>query len=237
MSLPAIPSVELTFAATPSSARRAEPVTCGIPWPRGVLTDPAVLRMRDSNGQGPVLQTKVLDRWPDGTVRWLLLDWQATVNGPTTWTLYSPGPPGEPVGPRIKTEARPKGGLVIDTGVAQFVVGVGRFPFEQVKVNGAEAIDPTRTGFRFEDGSGKVFRPNTVAIADEAAGPVRRAVRLSGTLDGPGGSLADFTLRMHFFAGSATVRFDLTVTNPRKADHPGGLWGLGSVTVKAASRR
>ena len=36
------------------------------------------------------------------------------------------------------------------------------------------------------------------------------------------------TARLHFFAGSAAVRFVLTLHNPRKAAHPDGLWDLGN---------
>jgi hypothetical protein len=32
---------------------------------------------------------------------------------------------------------------------------------------------------------------------------------------------------MHFVAGSATVRVDVTLRNPQRADHPGGFWELG----------
>jgi hypothetical protein len=183
--------------------------------------------MRDGRGQAPVLQRRVLDRWPDGSVRWLLLDWQASVDGPTTYTLYGPGPPGEPVGPRVKAEERQNGGVIVDTGAARFLVGGNRFPFDSVTVGAAEAIDPTRTTFRFEDGSGRVYKPDVSAVAVEEPGPVRLVVRAAGSLGGPGGPLADFALRLHFFAGSATVRFVLTLANPRKAEHPGGLWGLG----------
>ncbi len=225
-----IPSVELTFSsAAPAGPRRREPVTCGIPWPRGVLTDPSVLRMSDSLGQAAVLQSRILDRWPDGSVRWLLLDWQATLQGPTSCTLYAHGPPGEPVGPRVKVEQK-KEGICIDTETAKFRVGTSRFPFESVKVGDSDAIDPIGTGFRFEDATGQAFRPDPRSTTVEDAGPVRVTVCIKGALGGPKGveSVADFVLRMHFFAGSSTVRFTLTLTNPRKADHPGGLWDLGN---------
>src|SRR6516162_5985930 len=100
-----IPSVVLSFSFPPQAGpRRGEPVSCGIPWPRGVLTDPSKLWLSDSRGQAAVLQTRVLDRWPDGSVRWLLVDWQATDLGSTTATLFAPGPPGEPVGARLKVQ-------------------------------------------------------------------------------------------------------------------------------------
>jgi hypothetical protein len=185
--------------------------------------------MVDSLGQAAVLQTRVLDHWPDGSVRWLLLDWQATIQGRTTCTLYGPGPPGEPVGPRVKIELK-KETILIDTEAAKFRFGPGRFPFETVKVADAEAIDALGTGFRFEDATGQSFRAEPQSVTVEDAGPVRATVCAKGAVASGKGAepLAEFVLRMHFHAGSATVRFVFTLSNPRKADHPGGLWDLGN---------
>jgi hypothetical protein len=231
--------VPLSFStACPIEARRGEPVSCGIPWPRGVLTDPARLWLSDSRGQAAVLQSRVLDRWPDGSVRWLLLDWQATDLGGTTATLFAPGPPGMPVGSRLKVE-RPTGEIVIDTGAARFRLrSGGRFPFESVTVANAEMIDPSRSGFRVEDDKGGRHAPVADEMTVEADGPVRATVHMKGKLAAKGENLADFGLRLHFFAASATVRFVLTIANARKAEHPGGLWGLGnggSVYLRDAS--
>jgi hypothetical protein len=73
----------------------------------------------------------------------------------------------------------------------------------------------------------------------EEAGPLRACIRLDGDLAGAGVEpLGEYTARLHFFAGSSTVRFVITLRNPRKAEHPGGLWDLGnggSVYVRDAS--
>jgi hypothetical protein len=229
MALPAGPRVQLTFSSgSPSTARRGEPVTCGIPWPRGVLKDPSALCLSDSRGQTTVLQTRVLDRWPDGSVRWLLLDWRATLFGGTSCTLFGPAPPGEPVGPRLKVEQR-SGEVVVDTGVARFrLKSGGRFPFESVAVDGNEVVDPIRSGFRVEEADGNRYSPEITAITVEEPGPVRAALRLGGTLGASGSALADFVARLHFFAGTSTVRFVVSITNPRKAEHPHGRWDLGN---------
>ena len=73
--------VELLIEAADFIERRREPVTSGIPWPCGRLQDPARLVLRDERGRAVPLQTRALDRWPDGSVRWLLLDWQASLKG------------------------------------------------------------------------------------------------------------------------------------------------------------
>src|SRR5262245_5475074 len=51
-----------------------QPVTVGVPFPRGALRDLATLRLADDIGKLVPLQTKPLARWSDGSVRWLLID-------------------------------------------------------------------------------------------------------------------------------------------------------------------
>jgi hypothetical protein len=57
--------------------RGPEPLTCGMPWPRGAVPADAHFELYDDHGQAVPLQSRVLDRWPDGSVRWVLFDWQA----------------------------------------------------------------------------------------------------------------------------------------------------------------
>jgi hypothetical protein len=223
----------------PEPARIQEPVTCGIPFPRAALSDPACLALRDGEGNPVPLQVRVLDRWPDGSARWLLLDWQANVLGSARYRLLpeggSPLPPAGGIRANVNAE-----NAVIDTGTARFQVDAqGPFPFSAVTLSGLSAIDPGQTGFVVEDESGRSYRPHSRRMELEEAGPLRACLLLEGDLTAAGMEpLGEFTARLHFFAGSATVRFGLTLRNPRKADHPGGLWDLGnggSVYVRDAS--
>src|SRR5262245_61255830 len=59
--------------------RRGEPVTVGLPWPRGAVTDDRQFHLIGPSGAEEMLQTQVLDRWPDGSMRWCLFDFRATV--------------------------------------------------------------------------------------------------------------------------------------------------------------
>src|SRR5580692_11655637 len=75
-----------------ASKRLNEPVTCGVPFPKGMVNDPNRLGMVDESGRLLPLQTHVLDRWSDGSARWVLCDWQATQTGPSTYRIKL-GPP------------------------------------------------------------------------------------------------------------------------------------------------
>jgi len=59
----------------------SQPLTCGLPWPRSALTDSASVKLLDAADRSFPLQTRALDHWPDGSIRWLLLDWQSTGAG------------------------------------------------------------------------------------------------------------------------------------------------------------
>jgi hypothetical protein len=229
---------EVELSVTAPGGRGREPLTCGAPWPRGAVPEGARLRLQDDRGQPVSLQARVLDRWPDGSARWVLLDWQADLAASTVYQARvaleaeAPAP-----GPAVRTEWH--GDIVtVDTGLARFDLGAGStFPFRSVLVRGAQAIDVARTGLRVEDEGGNVYQPLIGRPEVEEPGPVRASVRLRGTLVRQGDrsqawsraeSLADLDAWLHFFAGSAAVRFELVVRNPRKADHPGGLWDLGN---------
>jgi hypothetical protein len=207
--------------------RGPEPLTCGMPWPRGAVSADAYFELYDDHGQAVPLQSRVLDCWPDGSVRWALLDWQADV--PAYRVCVSSGV--QPASPARAVRAElHQGRASVDTGLARFELGVGpAFPFQSAQVGGKRAIDEMRTGLTVIDEQGRSYRPHIKQLEVEQAGPVRAVIRARGGLVGEDGDvLADLDVWLHFFAGSAVVRFELTICNPRKAEHPGGLWDLGN---------
>jgi hypothetical protein len=209
--------------------RRAEPVTCGLPWPRGVLAEASRLRLHNGRGEPALLQVRALDRWPDGSVRWALLDWLAD-GGPAVYRVTVAPEAAAASGGGALHAAAGAAGVRVDTGAARFDLRPGgRFPLESAVVAGGEAIDAGRTRFVVEDEAGRTYEPAMRRVVLEEDGPVRAAVLCEGVVGRPGAApLLDFIARLHFFAGSSAVRFVLTLQNPRKAEHPGGLWDLGN---------
>ncbi|NRA37827.1 MAG: hypothetical protein HRU15_06785, partial [Planctomycetes bacterium] len=62
-------------------------ISGGIPFARGVLKDPQRVRLVTASGKTIPLQTRITGYWPEGTVKWLLLDFIAGANEKTTYTL------------------------------------------------------------------------------------------------------------------------------------------------------
>ncbi|AMV23244.1 hypothetical protein VT84_02465 [Gemmata sp. SH-PL17] len=212
------------------------PVTTGLPFPRGALVDLRKLVLRDASGKAVHLQSRATDRWPDGSVRWVLLDWIAEANaGP-----YRVGV-GEPVaveGQVVKVEER-DGLITVDTGAAKFELyhtADLTFPFRVVETAGARYWEePSCFAVKGE----RVSEPDLWFVSTEEAGAVRACALLRGTMEGRHApARVEFGARLHFFAGSSTVRFEFTIRNPRRSAHPGGLWDLGdsgSIFLKDAS--
>ena len=81
-------SCPLSFHTLEPCARRGEPVSVGLPWPRGAISDEKYFQLIGPDGSPKLLQTKVLNRWPDGSVRWCTFDLLATWDGKTRESGY-----------------------------------------------------------------------------------------------------------------------------------------------------
>jgi hypothetical protein len=219
--------VQIELETPDRSGRRHEPVSCGIPWPQGALGETSQLGLTDHVGRPVKLQSRALDHWPDGSVRWALLDWQAVVENRAVYRVeVLTHSPQEIVSPRI--QVRQKGpSLTIDTGVACFVIREA-FPFDSVTVAGKPLIDAQLTRLTVESQDGQIFHPRLEQVEVVESGPLRVVAQVKGSLGrGRGKPWCLLCAYLHFFAGHGMVRFDLTLHNPRRTAHPGNFWSLG----------
>ncbi|HEY7424196.1 MAG TPA: hypothetical protein VH682_08185, partial [Gemmataceae bacterium] len=199
-----------------------------LPFAKGVLSEPASLDLVDSAGRPVPLQTLPLARWADGSVKWLLLDFllPGVREGCVNWLLrLSPNdrrvPEAEAL--RVKESLRE---VVIETGSATFHLDRrGQLPFTRVLLGEEDVLDAEGTGLFLTDAKGRRVTPKVERLSLEVGGPVRATVAVEGTF--PGLARLRFRARFSFFAGTGLVRVSLTVHNPNRARHRGGLWDLG----------
>jgi hypothetical protein len=131
---------------------RHEIVTAGVPLKKGALTEPEQARLLDASGRVLPAYASCCSRWPDGSVKWLLIHCPVDLAGGATahWTLAAGGPPARP-GDRVRVEDGADG-VVVTTGPMRFRIGKKGFRFlEQV------AIDSNHDG-RFDAGE-ELLRP------------------------------------------------------------------------------
>jgi hypothetical protein len=208
-----------------------EPVTVGLPFAQGMVFDPACLTLWDSDGQELPLQVRPIVRWFDGSVKWLLLDFQsnAQANGVTRYYLRSGF--GQSTGRQspVLSVRETSEDVIVDTGKATFFLNRQLCkPFDRVVIEGSELIGTQGSSVVLGDEGGQEYVPYLDDLAVETRGPLRATIRAQGEFKASSrAGLGRFVSRLSFYAGSAFVQMQITLHNPRAARHPGGLWDLG----------
>lgn len=211
--------------------RHAEPVTCGVPLPRGFAGRAEELALVDSEGRGVPVQIHTTSTYRDGTPRWVLVAFQADVPaaGTAVYRLAR--------GPRARAPDTLaytlRGGIAeIETGAAKFRVDTNRARLlDSVTVGGRELLGSSQPSGAVlqQSGSPGAVQARVTRAEFEDHGPLTAVLALRGEIRSPPAAhLAEFIARMHFFAGKSEVRLFYTLRNPAAHAHPGNVWDLGS---------
>jgi len=240
--------VPLTVREWAGTSRANEPVTAGVPFRPGVVRDLFRLALLDERGNRVPAQFAALAKWPDGSVRWLLCDFQTSVEpkGTAVYTLTEAEGPAPSTSLRLESSGEQ---YTVTTGPLRFTVrkgdfdllhqvwidrdGDGTFSDEELmagsgKDAGLVLLGPGGEG-RFTSGYGTVTE-----AAVEYEGPVRVALRVRGTLCDARGAASGLTYaaRIEAFANQSYVRTTVTLENPnaggRYRDMDSNYWGLGA---------
>ena len=208
---------------------RGLPVSGGVPFPKGALGSPGNVRLLDSNGHEIPAQVCVSGRWPDGSIKWILLDCQPGLpaNGPAKLTLeygagVSPTTFASPLRVEESTDA-----ITVTTGPLRFEVGKNTFgPFRKVWADAdgdgvpadADLVSAAGkwAGSVVTDSNGvehtSLGPPRQVVI--EESGPLKVVIRVRGRHSGPDGQpLFAYDTRIHAYAGKPYVRVHYSFAN------------------------
>jgi hypothetical protein len=221
------PTAELALSSGRcDAARQHEPISIGVPFPRGQHADVTDLVVHDRDKRPLPTQWEVLDRWPDGSVRWALLDFMASADGRRESLFVvdrdTPASGGTEPRPAMLTQTE-TGAVVVDTGTTRFAVS---------KIDGTVEgkLRGTMSGIHLNlvltDERGRSFTPQLSSLALETAGPVRATVRVEGHI-GKGSNRLESETRISFYAGTGLVLVEARIRNPKAARHRGGTWDLG----------
>lgn len=197
------------------------PVTFGVPIPKGLLHETAPLSLRDSEGTDFPLQAEVTARWPDGSLKWVLLDSQLPLaDAVRSYSLrFAPGNavPAFSSAPRIEV-AEDAESVRLNTGVLELALSrqsLRVFDAVTVRVGSGDAwqsLFPEGRGgdLYLVDGEGTVYRgewDDAPEVVVEEAGPLRATVKLEGwTRSADGRPLGRHIVRVQAFAGKRWVR-------------------------------
>ena len=221
------PAIQLrcSISSGGGARRTREPVTFGLPFPKGLIHDSRLLSIAAEDGTTLPVQVDVLDRWSDGSARWALVDFQATCSdtGPAKYRVSTAAGKSAPI-PTL-TIQRVSDGAVVKTGAADFHLSDdGRLTVSGVNGSGDRAAD---CHFRLIDQRDETHRIVMPRVSTELEGPMRSVLVAAGSVDTGAWRPLELTARYHFYAGLPLVRIVATLRNPARADHRGGYWELG----------
>jgi hypothetical protein len=226
-----VPVLTVGVRSVPSRSEMCEPITVGVPFAAGAVHDARDIALRDENGTSVAVQALPTEAWPDGSVRWALLDLVAAGGSPRgrSYRIAIEPAANQPPGSRLAIVSDPSG-VVVDTGAATFAFRCGSaFPFACASVGTTAVLDEAhQPALVLTDTTGRESRATVTRVTVEQQGALRSTVRIEGTAGVSRRSpLVEVIARVECFAGSGAARIAITVRNPRRARHSGGLWELG----------
>lgn len=216
--------------------RVQEPLTFGMPLARGVAADTSALRLWDAHtGEAMPCQTRALSRWPDGSVRWVLVDTRADMP-PSGERRLALGPAEDlaPDDDPWQLSARDDGTLLASDGTTTWTIW-------QPAADGDRVLD-LRAVLNGRFGHDYVARVDDDRVEILERGPLRLVFAVRGSHrpleDDP--ELPDpfhtFTARLHLLAGQGVSRVEWSLENGPLLEPPGRL-GFRSYTLHTPAPR
>jgi hypothetical protein len=228
----------LSVAEEAGVARAPGHVTSGVPFPMGALKQDQHLRLLDEQGKEAPMQTRATATWRDGSVKWVLLDFQADVAARARrgFSLeYGEGVVRQAPAAAVEVaedglQVRAKSGPLLislprkETGLVREVRhdrnGDGAFDVNEAVFEGGLRLSLS-LGKEWAERVPRVLPPEEVRI--EEAGPLRALVKVTGWIDdGSTNRLFRYEARVQVVAASAQVRLFLTLT--QLSDQPRPVW-------------
>jgi len=198
------------------------PVTCGVPLPASRVKRVDEITLRDPAGRFVPIQAAPLNRWPDGSLRWVLLDFIASGPAkPEPWRLDSNAPRQEPPAPPEPVRVRRSGEKVrISTGAITIAMGGERarlIDSVTLAASRDKVAGPLTGELMVQRGSGdEPYIPEVEKLEITARGPVRATVEATGRLvsrRNAADSIGRFVFRLNAYAGQPFVRVFFRIFN------------------------
>jgi hypothetical protein len=225
----------LVHAAYGDASPAGLPISTGVPFRRGVLKKLPTLTAISPTGEERPAAGRVLAKWDDGSIRWLLVSFGARVAGPheIKWSSAKPA-----AGVTVRDH---KGQWTIETDRIKLVLSeTGTGPIAHLECDGHVYLDdPSQLRLVVDDASSLHETARTIRIIEHTA--LRARIRIEGThRRASGGRHLSYRLDIEVWNGWPTVRMDYHFFNlePGADFRPVGRiaidsnWKLGAATQR-----
>ena len=191
-------SIPLHVQEPSGVARSQYPITAGVPVPRGVLLSTDHVRLVGPSGEEMPLQVGRAATWPDGSIKWMHLDFQVNLAAgeEVVYTVcFGEGVERAQVASPLRVRDWGKR-IDVVTGPLRFSVDKTRFGVSDVRLDldgdgefapsGQMALEPGELFVELEDVTGRLTGRYLAGLDDrcrvtvEQAGPMRAEIRAEG---------------------------------------------------------
>ena len=225
-------TIVLTVTEPTGDARRGWPVTSGVPFGQGVLWDGDSTALIAANGDQLPLQTEVLSRWADGSVRWLLLDFAVDLRPHEKQTLtlrHGSSVRRAPVADGVRVVSS-EDSVVLRTGPMQSILSLKHFRLlDDVRLDRNQdgefsederVTSSSNAGIMLRTPDGETFTADqaTAQATVEQDGPLRACVRWEGQHASHQGTMFRYVLRIHAFRGQPFLKMHYTFINDYQSE-------------------
>lgn len=223
-------SLAIQVRETTGIFRSDMPLSRGVPFPRGWLREPSALAVFDGQNQTAIPWAATpLAQWPDGSVKWMLFDFQLTLEPHQHKTIAiqikEPADPVTGFAEKPLVLEQSAEGAVVRTGPCAFHLSSRAFlPFAQIYFRQRPLLDPKGSTLRLLNESGKARVPDIEQWRIDHQTRLRLSLAFEGKIGDTG---LYYQCGLTFFAGKPFCRMAFTLKNPAAARHPGGTWDLG----------
>lgn len=147
----------------------------GLPFAQGILKDEKQFYLKGADGKEPAIQTKVLEQYPDGSIRWLSVAFSARLRPYEKYCLSGVFKKRAAAGEDIAKEI--KDGVTLETERVKAVITAAGVT--SLTIDGKELLGKKGIRLSVKDEAGKhIFKADTVKIYIN--GDVYATVRLTG---------------------------------------------------------
>jgi hypothetical protein len=208
-------------------ARKNEPVRLGVPIPQGWATSIDYLSLlNDATGRPLPGQFTPLSYWPDSSIRWLQTCFLAQLDAMQSKTISLTFTDKKAADDEIQVSQNGSQ-LLVNTGSKSFLIDQEDLTWQPYDTLHKVGSNASRIGLKDSTGTTctAVLKQGWI-VTD--IGSVMATLNAQGEWrQSDGAKLACFECNLHFFKDSSSVTVEVTIHNPKRAHHPGGLWDLG----------
>ena len=214
-------AVRVSVRATQFDGGANWPVRCGLPISQGELVSAENATVLDTSGHALPTQNRAMATWPDGSVKWLYLDFRHDFSS-SAHGQYSVayGNQRKQIVPSTSVQIQESAnGLEVDSGAIRFSVPKARFGLlENVRTATDKLLQREPISIDILEASGAKWRALDLPVETlrvEQSGPLHAVILVETSLPASGAAARGFAhrARIHVYANSPLIEIDYFIAN------------------------